>query len=404
MRILHTISQHPEATGSGIYLQAMLRQSRAAHHACALVAAVNDSTPLATHQAADETDLVIFDRKPLDFPLPGMSDVMPYASSRFRDLSGEQIQRYEEAFFGTIARRIDLFAPDIIHSHHLWLLSSLIKKRFPRIPLVVSCHGSDLRQFHLCPHLRRRVLEGCSAIESILALTAAQKEEIVSLYGFEPEKIVVTGGGYNSSRFSPGIKPPPPPLEIAYCGKLSRAKGVPWMLKALQSLHELDFHLHLVGTGSGPEERECLLLARSLADRVTVHGSLSQAALAELLQRSHLFVLPSLYEGLPLVVIEALACGCHAVTTELAGTQVIAEAVDRRLMTTIALPRLHSVDHPVAQDELPFVKAIAGAIEAAACRYLEQGDIDAEILDRSLAPFTWERIYAAIEKCYQDLL
>lgn len=404
MRILHTISQHPEATGSGIYLQAMLRQSRAAHHASALVAAVNDNTLLTTHQRADVVDLVSFGRKPLDFPLPGMSDVMPYVSSRFCDLSLGQIHRYEEVFLDTVARRIDAFAPDIIHSHHLWLLSSLIKKNFPHIPMVVSSHGSDLRQFRLCPHLCQRVLEGCSAVECILSLTPAQKEEIVSLYGLDRNKIIVTGAGYNSSRFCLAEKAPPPPIEITYCGKLSRAKGVPWMLKALQSLNNVDFHFHLVGSGSGPEEQECLLLARSLTSKITVHGSLSQPALAEILQRSHLFVLPSLYEGLPLVVLEALACGCHVVTTELAGAQIIADAVDSRLMTMIALPRLHRIDHPVAEDEPAFVAAIAGAIEAAARRSLDPRSIDSLILGSSLAPFTWKNIFAAIEKHYYGLL
>lgn len=404
MKILHAISQHPEATGSGIYLQAMLRQAKAANHTGTLVAAVNEDTRLRKNPAAENVDLVFFGRPPLDYPLPGMSDVMPYVSSRFQDLSFKQIDKYEEAFFDAVTRRIDGFAPDIIHSHHLWLLSSLIKKNFPRIPLVVSCHGSDLRQFRLCPHLRRRVLEGCEAIDRILSLTELQKEEIVSLYGLRRENIVVTGAGYNSCRFTPAKKPPAPPVEIIYCGKLSRAKGVPWLLMALKSLEDLDFHFHLVGSGSGPEERECLLLARSLANRVTVHGSLSQRQLAGLLQRTHLFVLPSLYEGLPLVVLEALACGCRAAVTELPGSLAIADRVDSRLVTTIALPRLHHIDHPVADDEQAFVTAIAEAVKSAASGCLEQGDTDTEILRSSLAPFTWKSIFAAIEEQYHSLL
>ena len=48
--------------------------------------------------------LVSFGTPPLDFALPGMSDVMPYSSSRFRDLSKEQLERYEKAFLEEIGK------------------------------------------------------------------------------------------------------------------------------------------------------------------------------------------------------------------------------------------------------------------------------------------------------------
>ncbi|MBV5332984.1 glycosyltransferase, partial [bacterium] len=49
----------------------------------------------------------------------------------------------------------------------------------------------------------------------------------------------------------------------------------------------------------GGEEEECRALAAESGERVILHGRVSQQELAELLGRSHLFVLPSLYEGLP---------------------------------------------------------------------------------------------------------
>ena len=55
-----------------------------------------------------------------------------------------------------------------------------------------------------------------------------------------------------------------------YAGKLSNAKGVPWMLRALARIDNPTWPLHLVGGGSGEEKSDCLRLANELGGRVTV--------------------------------------------------------------------------------------------------------------------------------------
>ena len=54
----------------------------------------------------------------------------------------------------------------------------------------------------------------------------------------------------------------------------------------------------------------------SMAPAVTLHGQLNQPQLAVLMRRCGVCVLPSFYEGLPLVLIEAAACGCRIVAAE----------------------------------------------------------------------------------------
>lgn len=404
MKILHILSQYPDSTGSGIYLQAILREAHKRGHINALAAAMNKKrTPQIPPLAVDNFSLVVFGCSPLDFALPGMSDVMPYSSTIFKDLNEHHLDSYEQVFIEHIAQLIEDFSPDIIHSHHLWLLSSLIKKHYPQIPLVTSCHGSDLRQFRLCPHLRDRVLEGCRNINKILALTASQKEEIIDLYDIPANTIEIVGAGFENTLFYLSPKPAAPPIQITYCGKLSRAKGVPWLLKALAQSTIQNYELHLIGEGSGTEKDECIALAKPLGPKVKFHGNLRQEALAAQLRKTHIFILPSLYEGLPLTVLEALACGCMVITTKLPGCIEIFDNVCCDMIHLIDLPRRIKTDVPHQQDEMAFINNIRHTFENVCQHIMLNPRIDDNQLLSQIRQYTWEMVFSRIEKCYMDI-
>ena len=105
----------------------------------------------------DNSMFVNFHNADLSYHMPGMSDVVPYESTRFCDLSEEDLCEYEKAFSGIIQNAVNKFEPDIIHSHHLWIVSSMARRQFPNIPMVTTCHGSDLRQFQNCPQIRKNL-------------------------------------------------------------------------------------------------------------------------------------------------------------------------------------------------------------------------------------------------------
>jgi glycosyltransferase involved in cell wall biosynthesis len=401
LRILHLLSQRPDSTGSGIYIQAMLAAAAERGHTSALVAGIQDHWPVQPAGVAPaDCRFVRFGSDAFPEQIVGMSDVMPYESRRFCDLDTGAIERYENVFAREIQAAVEKFRPDLIHSHHLWLVTALTRRLYPHIPMVTSCHGSDLRQFQNCPHLRERVLD-CRQIDAVLALSGDQKGEIERLYKVDPAKIHVVGAGYNNRRFRPARKPPPDPVNLLYAGKLSRAKGVPWLLRALTEIEIPSWHLALVGGGSGPEKAECLQLAEGLGDRVTVHGAVSQKRLADLMGRVHLFVLPSFFEGLPLVVLEALACGCRVVTTRLPGVVELLGSLQSGAVSLVDLPRLEAIDrpHPADSDafEAALGAALAGQLQAA---YRDQPRDTAAITER-LGAFTWPQVFERVEQLYR---
>ena len=402
MKILHLLSQRPDSTGSGIYVQAMIREAAACGNDNYLVAGIgpHDRADM-DFIARDRALFVPFERADIPFPIPGMSDVMPYESTRFGDLSEEALAGYEKAFAGRLQQAVEAFAPDIIHSHHLWIVSSLARRLFPDAPMVTSCHGSDLRQFQNCPHLRKRVLSGCRKLDVVVALSAAQKKDIIRLYGMAPEKIRVAGAGYHERLFYEAPKPVPDPVQLVYAGKLSRAKGVPWLLRALQSVRFPAWRLHLVGGGSGAEKAECLRLAKAMGSSVCVHGALPQQRLAAIVRKSHILVLPSFYEGLPLVVLEGLASGCRVVATDLPGTREVLGNADVDFITLVKPPRLRHTDQPYREDENAFEQNLETAIKQQMTAAFRAPQLDLSPVRDEIDSFAWAGIYQKVKKAYQ---
>ena len=237
-----------------------------------------------------------------------------------------------------------------------------------------------------------------------MALSEAQKKDIVRLYNLDPEKIVIAGAGYNDSLFYNHPKPAPDPVQLVYAGKLSNAKGVPWLLRALQSVHSPPWQLHLLGSGSGEEKETCLKLARQLGERVRVHGALPQQRLAEILRQSHILVLPSFFEGLPLVILEGLASGCRIVATDLPGTREIIGNGDTNMVTLVRTPRLRNTDQPYREDEDAFEENLKSAIEQQVDAANHCPFIDLSPIQDTIDAYTWTGIFKKVRKAYLKCL
>ncbi|MDA3885795.1 MAG: glycosyltransferase family 4 protein [Candidatus Delongbacteria bacterium] len=215
LKILHILSQRPDSTGSGYYIQAMLKESEENEHDNFLLAGLHSKDiPGIEVIPKDKREFIHFNGHDISYQIVGMSDVMSYESKKFCDLSDEEIQEYESVFKAKLKKVISEYKPDIIHSHHLWILTSLVKRNFPEIPIVASCHGSDIRQFRKCDHLREKVLSGCKYLEGVMALSVSQKKEIVELYGLSEDTIHVVGAGFNEELFTFSEKPNQDPVQI----------------------------------------------------------------------------------------------------------------------------------------------------------------------------------------------
>jgi len=400
-RVLHVLSQRPGRTGSGVTLQALAREAAAAgwEQAVALGTPVDDPFPAVDGVAPGDVHPLRFGKPPLDFPLPGMSDVMPYASSRWQDLTADRLDAYRAAWRAHLAPLLERYRPDVIHAHHVWLVSALVRDLAPGVPLVVLSHATGLRQMALCPRLADEVRVGVSRADRILVLTHEMGRRVRDVLGVGEERIEVVGAGYRDDLFHAHSGGERDAGAVLYVGKYSRAKGLPWLLDAFERVAARNARavLHVAGSGEGDEARALRARMEALAPRVVLHGHLEQPQLADLMRRSTLLVLPSFYEGLPLVLVEAVAAGLRAVCTDLAPVREDLAPHLGDALRLVEPPRLRAVDEPVEGDLAGFVDRLEAALDQGlqprAERSANRPDLEGH--------FSWRAVFGRVEAAWE---
>ena len=129
------------------------------------------------------------------------------------------------------------------------------------------------------------------------------------------------------------LEAPPQPMptgstELLCVARLSAQKGLPLLLDACGRLRAAgqNFTLTIIGDGELRDTLQAEIERRELADCVTLAGSTSSAEIREALVRARAFVLPSFAEGLPVVLMEALAMSKPVITTAIAGIPELVDA------------------------------------------------------------------------------
>jgi glycosyltransferase involved in cell wall biosynthesis len=102
---------------------------------------------------------------------------------------------------------------------------------------------------------------------------------------------------------------------VLFAGRLHPQKDPLLLIDAFAALKEDNIHLLMAGAGELKSELKAKIEHLGLSSKVTMLGALPQDKLAALHQVSSVFVLSSVYEGLPFAVLEALSCGTPVVTT-----------------------------------------------------------------------------------------
>ena len=415
MKILSITAQKPHSTGSGTYLTELIRAFDRMGHQQAVVCGIypDDSVDFpegvacypvffSKKQAANllaapcKAQGALFDTLP--FPVVGMSDIMPYESTRYRDLTPEMVSQFEDAFTGAVSRAVDDIDPDLIICHHLFLLTSLVRKHFPERRVIGISHGTDLRQMVNCDNLREMVRPYIAKLDTALALHDEQRAQIMDLFGLGESKVAVIGSGYNDSLFNTEgrmERKPGDPVRICYAGKISRPKGVPEMLAALSRLAEdadvPPFELTMAG---GCQDEALKGALDELPAYAAWLGQIPQPALAELLRRTDVFVLPSYFEGLPLVLIEAMASGAVPVSTDLPGVKDwIGANVSRPNVIYVPMPEMKSIDEPTEASRSAFTDGLAAVLKNAILGF-ESGALPDPLPDTSA--ITWDGVAARI--------
>lgn len=124
------------------------------------------------------------------------------------------------------------------------------------------------------------------------------------------------------------LAPIPATPRLVCVARLSAQKGLPLLIEAAAALHArgVDFHLTLCGDGELRGTIESAIAAAGIGERVTLAGNCDAITVRRHLTEARAFVLPSFAEGLPVVIMEALALGRPVIASAIAGTPELVDA------------------------------------------------------------------------------
>lgn len=257
--------------------------------------------------------------------------------------------------------------PAAIHAHwiipqaFIAVLASLMTGR--RTPILVTSHGADLFALNgsLMRRLKRWTLRRCT---QATVVSQAMLAPIRSL-GMPDRHVTVSPMGVDMRRFTTTPAVVRRDDELLFVGRLVEKKGLRYLIDALPAVLEKHPGVHLTVAGFGPElaQRQAQAFELGLQDKIRFLGAVDQACLPALYQRAATLVAPFVEakggdrEGLGLVSVEALACGCPVVTTRIEAVKEVfggqwppylAESADAASLASQIIRVLDSPAHAAA--------------------------------------------------------
>jgi len=255
---------------------------------------------------------------------------------------------------------------DIIHCHYgpNGLMGMFLKDAGVRGRVCTVFHGFDLSRYPLAkgpdvyePLFRKGDL--------FLPVSEYWKKKLLEM-GCPPEKTLVhrMGIALDAFEFRQHHIPPEGPVRLLTVGRLVQKKGHRYAIEAMARLVAQGRDVRYTIAGAGPLRTELEQLAdrHNLSERITFTGAVNQDQVRRLYQEADIFVLPSITaddgdtEGVPVVLMEAMACGIPVVSTQYAGImELVIDGVSGLLapekdIAALTEKLLHLLDHPqVAQ-------------------------------------------------------
>ncbi len=249
----------------------------------------------------------------------------------------------------------DIEGADLVHSH-TWYANAAghLAGELNGIPHVVTAHSLEpLRPwkaeqlgggYRVSSWIEATAFAGAAAI---IAVSDGMRRDILRSYPeLDPAKVQVVHNGIDLERWGPvdddevvrgfGIDPERP--SVVFVGRITRQKGLPYLLRAARLLAP---EVQLVLCAGAPDTPEILAEVQQAVTElqsertgvVWIDRLLSQHELSAVLTRATTFVCPSVYEPLGIVNLEAMACAAPVVGTATGGIpEVVADGITGRLV------------------------------------------------------------------------
>lgn len=254
--------------------------------------------------------LKIYRLSGVNFSIKGMFEAFPYLPS--------------------LPQEINRLKPDIVHAEsHLFLtsLQAIMRAKKLGIRSVVTVHGVmakrnimvDYAQYAYLNTLGSKVFKNA---DKVICLTKNDAKEIMKL-GCTSDKVAIIPNAVDTHRFYP--RQLKDVNLVTWVGRFVTEKGLRYLIEAARLVVK-DFknvHFLLIGYGGLKDELISLASKYALLDNISFASSLCRDEIADILGRSSVFAFPSLKEGMPIAVLEAMSAENAVVAFDIPGLNEI---------------------------------------------------------------------------------
>jgi starch synthase len=327
---------------------------------------------------------------------------------------------------GTLGTDLEMVADaagaDVVHSH-TWYANAAghIAKLLHGIPHVVTAHSLEpLRPwkaeqlgggYRVSSWIEKTAFE---AADRVVAVSNGMRADILRSYpSIDPEKVVTIYNGIDIDAWAPvhddelvrslGVDPQKP--SVVFVGRITRQKGLPYLLKALRFLPA---DVQVVLCAGAPDTPEILAevqegvrqLQQEREGVIWIDRMLERRELSSILTAATTFVCPSVYEPLGIVNLEAMACGAAVVGTGTGGIpEVVVDGVTGRIV-----PIDQATDGTgTPTDPEKFVRDLADALIEVVSDPERAREMGRAGRERAETEFSWQRIADQTEALYRSI-
>lgn len=227
--------------------------------------------------------------------------------------------------FFKLAKLLRKERPDILHTHNTHaFMDGTLASLLSRIPAKIHTDHArsfpDSRHYMIAENLCSRVFD------RVIAVSNHSKSQLVHYEGIKPSKIDVIYNGVNfdttlatglSVREELGITPATP--LIGTISRLTAQKGTRYLLEAIPAIVEQCPRAEFLIVGDGDQREKLEQQSRSLGIDRIIHFVGYQKAVDRYIEALDLFAMPSIWEGMPLGLLEVLSMGKPVVATSVGG-------------------------------------------------------------------------------------
>ncbi|WP_423493968.1 glycogen synthase [Microbacterium esteraromaticum] len=316
----------------------------------------------------------------------------------------------------------DIAGADLVHSHTWYAnFAGHLASQLHGIPHVLTAHSLEpLRPwkaeqlgggYAVSSGIERLAYENAAAI---VAVSAGMRNDILRSYPqVDPARVRVIHNGIDVERWRPvdnpgflaeiGMDPTRP--SVVFVGRITRQKGLPYLLRAAQ---QLPADVQLVLCAGAPDTPEIMAEVQQGVQRlqssrdgvIWIERMLPRDELSAILTAATAFVCPSIYEPLGIVNLEAMACGAAVVGTATGGIpEVVDDGVTGRLVPIEQVQ--DGTGTPIDPDR--YVADLAAALAEVTGDPQRAAEYGAAGRERARTQFSWGAIADTTRALYEEL-